>query len=155
MKPDIKQIITSLGEDITICRLLTDKQRVVIAPYLEVARWPTGSILFAEGDPGDYAGLVISGRLEVKKQTEFEGRQFIVAILSRGAFVGELTLMDRLPRSATVQALEDTELLVLHRDAVERLTHEQPETAIALLRAINHILSLRLRKSVERMAAIF
>jgi len=155
MKSDIKKIITSLGEDITICRLLTDKQRIAIAPYLEVARWPAGSVLFAEGDAGDYAGLVTAGRLEVKKQTEFEGRQFIVALLSRGAFVGELTLMDRLPRSATVQALEDSELLVLHRDAVERLTVERPETAIALLKAINHILSLRLRKSVERMAAIF
>jgi CRP/FNR family cyclic AMP-dependent transcriptional regulator len=76
-------------------------------------------------------------------------------VLKKGAVVGELTFVDDQPRSATVQALEDSELLVLSRADMDELAREYPQAAMALLRGINRILSLRLRKAVDKLAGIF
>lgn len=155
MDRQVKKIVAALGSELAICQMLNDEQRQQIGKYLEVVRYPTGATLFTQGEPGDYVGVVLSGKLEVKKQTEFEGRQIIIAILERGAFVGELSLVDEQPRSATVTALADAELVVLNRDALEDLLQQYPQAGIAFLKGVNRILSIRLRKAVDRIAEVF
>ncbi|MGD2062727.1 MAG: cyclic nucleotide-binding domain-containing protein [Nitrospirota bacterium] len=155
MDRQAKKILGKLGVDLAICQLLDDDQREQIASYLELVHYPEGETVFRQGEPGDYVGVVVGGKLEVKKQTEFEGRQIIIAILQRGAFVGELALVDEQPRSATVTALEDTEMVLLYRDALAELLEQNPEAGIAFLKAVNRILSIRLRKAVDRIAEIF
>ena len=100
-------------------------------------------------------GFVVSGRLEVKKQTEFKGNQLIIAILGSGALVGELSIFDRHDRSATVEAVENTTMLILRNETLDNFIHQHPVTGIKLLKNLIRILSLRLRKATERLTNIF
>ena len=150
----VKELIRDLREEL-LFSLLEDEDIEKIAPFIELTIYPSGTVLFKEGDPGDFVGCVISGKLEVKKQTEFKGNQVIIALLTKGALVGELSIFDRHSRSATVEAVEKTTMLILRNDAIEALMQEHPHTGIKLLRGLLRILSIRLRKATERLTNIF
>lgn len=116
-----------------------------------------GDILFREGDNADSVAFIISGRLEVKKQTEFSGKYFVLSILGKGSFIGERAIAGKVPttRTATATALEETCLAVLKKDAFEEMLERSPAVAAALLRALLYELSSRLNGVNERMAAVF
>ena len=91
----------------------------------------------------------------MKKQTEFKGNQLIIALLTKGAMVGELSIFDKRKRSATVEAVEDTTLLMLKHEALDALLQQYPFTGVKILKGLIRILSLRLRKATERLTTIF
>jgi len=127
-----------------------------LAPFLELRHFSSGSALFEEGDEGDYIGLIVTGKLIVRKATEFKGKPLILAMLTGGAIVGEMSVIhDREKRTATVVAQEDAELLILNQSAVNRLVEEDPRTGVKLLLELNRIIALRLKKTVERMALMY
>jgi len=150
----VKEHINTLRDEI-IFYLLDDEDIDKIAPFFELCDYPAGSIIFKEGDPGNFIGFVISGKLEVKKQTEFKGNQLIIALLTKGAMVGELSMFDKRQRSATVEAVEDTSLIVFRSESMESLMQQHPYTGIKILKGLIKILSLRLRKATERLTNIF
>ena len=89
-----------------------------------------------------------------KKRTEFDGG-IVMAHMSRGSVLGELSFSDGRPRSASAEAMEDTELLKLTRVALERIEKDHPEIAVKIYKGFSRALSLRLRKLTERLAVIF
>jgi CRP/FNR family cyclic AMP-dependent transcriptional regulator len=150
----VKEVLRDLREEI-IFSLLEDEDIEKIAPFIELTTYPSGTILFREGEPGDFVGCVVSGKLEVKKQTEFKGKQVIIALLTKGALFGELSIFDRHNRSATVEAVEETTILKLRNEAIDALMEQYPKTGNKLLKGLVRILSLRLRKATERLTTIF
>lgn len=150
----VKEHINTLRDEI-IFYLFDDEDIDKIAPFFELRDHPAGSIIFKEGDPGDFIGFVISGKLEVKKQTEFKGNQLIIALLTKGAMVGELSMFDKRQRSATVEAVEDTSLIIFRSESMESLMQQHPYTGIKILKGLLKVLSLRLRKATERLTNIF
>lgn len=138
-----------------IFEFFNDQDFAAIAPFIEIKNYSSGNIIFREGEPGEFIGFVLSGKLEVKKQTEFKGNQLIIAILGKGSMVGELSIFDKHKRSATVEAVEDTELLILKNDSINSLIDQYPHTGAKLLKGFIRILSLRLRKATERLTNIF
>ena len=78
-------------------------------------RYPAGQTLFHIGDDGGSLHFIERGRVKVTIPSS-SGEELILAILGAGNLLGELSLFDGKPRSATVQALEDTETLCLHRE---------------------------------------
>ncbi len=126
-----------------------------ISCYFESVTYPAHTIIFNEGAPADFIGFILSGKLEVKKQTEFKGNQLIIAILTKGALVGELSIFDEHKRSATIETVEDTSMLLLRNDAFDALLREYPEIGIKILKGFIRILSIRLRKTTERLTTIF
>ena len=155
--------MTEQAEQNNICKLrnevtfslLGDEDFGKIACFFESVTYPAHAIVFREGDPGEFIGFVLSGKLEVKKKTEFKGNQLIIAILTKGALVGELSIFDENLRSSTVEAVEETSLLILRNNAFERLLSEYPEIGIKILKGFIRILSLRLRKTTERLTTVF
>lgn len=77
-------------------------------------RYPGGQTLFHMGDEGGSLHLIERGRVKVTIPSS-SGEELILAILGAGDLLGELSLIDGKPRSATVQALEETETVCLHR----------------------------------------
>ena len=150
----IKDHLNELREEI-IFSLLDDEDIEKVTPFFQLIEYPEKTVVFREGDPGDFVGFVISGKVEVKKQTEFKGNQLIIALLTKGAMVGELSIFDNRKRSATVEAVEDTTLLLLRHDSLEALIQEFPYTGVKILKGLIRILSLRLRKATERLTTIF
>ena len=93
--------------------------------------------------------------MEIKKETEFQGKQIVLAKMGRGSCLGELALFDQKPRSATVVALEDTELLTLDRTAMDKFIEDYPALGIKVLKGLSRTLSLRLRQAADRLVVIF
>jgi CRP-like cAMP-binding protein len=114
-----------------------------------------GETLWEEGSPCDYMAFVVSGRVEVKKQTEFRGRHVVVGIFSKGSIIGSLCILDNAPRAVTAVALEDVTIVTLSRDNFEKLMSAYPESGSKLMRGMLLSTSVRLRKSFERLAKIF
>ncbi len=155
MQEDTKRLVIELKDKLKIFGLLEDDEFERLIPYFEKVSLPAGTVFFNEGDPADSVGFVISGSFEVRKETEFKGKQIVLAVVTRGSIVGEFSFLDRQPRTATVVAREDSELLVLERDALEGFFSRYPETGVKLLKGIIRIMSLRYNKTVERLAVIF
>jgi CRP-like cAMP-binding protein len=155
MRDDLKKLIIDTKDKLQVFQLLNEDELNTIIPYFELIKYKAGETLFKEGDSGDYFAIVLSGKLEVKKETEFKGKAIVLAVLGKGSFTGELAMLDEQVRSATVVAIDDSELFILKRDNLEKFMQEHPHTGIKILKGIIRTMSIRLRKSVERMATIF
>jgi CRP/FNR family cyclic AMP-dependent transcriptional regulator len=91
-----------------------------------------GSVIVSQEEPGDQLFLISSGKVKVVLYGE-TGREIILSILRAGDFFGEMSLLDRQPRSANVVAVEDSQLLGLDRDAFQTHLTSHPTTALAIL----------------------
>jgi CRP-like cAMP-binding protein len=75
--------------------------------------------IFGEGQPGDNAYLIVTGKIEVRKGTLSEFPQ-VVATLGPGDIVGEMALFDERPRMAEAVTAEDSEVIVIAREEFTR-----------------------------------
>ncbi len=102
----------------------------VLAPdqteHLQRKHFETGDTVISQGDPGDTAYIIESGRLEVLK----DGKK--VAELAEGDCFGEIALLSDVQRTATVRCLTPCELTVLARDDFQTLTSGQGALAQAI-----------------------
>jgi CRP/FNR family cyclic AMP-dependent transcriptional regulator len=105
-------------------------------------------MLFSAGDPGDSCALVEEGLLKVHVISPSGGER-ILAILGPGALVGELSIIDGAPRSASVSALKETTLRVVTRAAFEAITEQQP----GVYRHVTAVLARRLRDIDDALTA--
>jgi CRP-like cAMP-binding protein len=133
---------------------LTDEERQVICPFLDVRECEAKATLMRENETSNYLGFLTGGRLAVKKETDFKGKYIILAILEEGTVVGETEILGHGPRSSSVVAVEKSRLLTLTDDSFNQLLEEFPFLGIKLLKRIIYILSLRLRQAGERLSQL-
>ena len=107
-----------------------------------------GEVIVRQDELGDCMYIVVKGRARVVHRTE--DRYVELATLKDGDFFGELSLVDRGPRSADVQALDHCVLLRIDLGAVSALAGVYPGAAFKFLVAIGRILVDRLRQSNQR-----
>jgi MFS superfamily sulfate permease-like transporter/CRP-like cAMP-binding protein len=110
---------------------------------LEPVAFPAGQVIFHSGDPGSALYLVTSGRASV--HIRHDDGDIRLVTFAAGAVFGELALLDRGPRSATVTADEDIEGFGLSETAFAELCRQHPDIAIKLLQALGRELSVRIR----------
>ncbi len=111
-------------------------------------RLAAGEILFLAGDPGDGFYRLDEGLLKVSIASPSGGER-IFAILGPGAVVGDLTIIDSKPRSASVSALRDCELQFISRKAFDAFAAQKPE----IYRYFADVLAARLRDTDQIVAA--
>jgi len=102
-------------------------------------------LVFLEGDPGNEFFVIVQGRVTVEKM--HKNKPVVVALLSEGQAIGELSLVDHEPRSATIRATVETRLLGLDRSALQQLTEKYPYLVNKLLIKILRMLGQRLRRT--------
>ena len=107
-----------------------------------------------EGDSEDYVGFLIEGKLAVKKKTGYWGKHIIIAILEKGAMVGEGAFIDSGSRSTTIIAMEPCRLLILSVQKMDELILNNSLLAIKLMKRMLYITSIRLRKAGERISEL-
>jgi CRP/FNR family transcriptional regulator, cyclic AMP receptor protein len=115
-----------------------------LAQLVQRRRYPRGAIIFHKGDPGTGLYLLTTGQVKIVLPSE-TGEEAVLGVLQAGDAFGELALFDGLPRSATVVALQDAEVLLLRREDFLAFVARSPEVATALL----GVLSRRLRATNE------
>jgi CRP/FNR family transcriptional regulator, cyclic AMP receptor protein len=111
-------------------------------------RLAAGEILFRAGAPADGCYRVEDGLLKVV-MVSVSGAERILAFLGRGALVGELSIIDGLPRSATVVAVRDATVSFLGRAEFEAFADKHPEVYKSLIK----LLAQRLRETDAGVAA--
>lgn len=111
-------------------------------------RLAADEVLFLEGDPGDGCYRLDSGLLKVSVISS-KGGERILAILGPGAVVGELAILDELPRSASVTAIRDSQLSFVSRRQFAAVARAHPE----IYRHITGLLAARLRDTNMVVAA--
>lgn len=102
-------------------------------------RYRRGEVVFREGDPGNWLFVVASGRMKVVV-TSAEGDEMVLAALAPPDTFGELALVDGGVRSATVEAVEASTLLVLTRTAFLDVLHEHPSLVEGLLESLGGLI---------------
>ncbi len=91
-----------------------------------------GEVLFRQGDAGDFLGIVISGRVRVVLGAG-QGQETVVTELGPGELVGEMAVVSDQPRSATVEAVRDTQFAKLTKAAFGRFTVKHGRPAVEMV----------------------
>jgi signal transduction histidine kinase len=93
-----------------------------------------GEVLFQEGDEGNRAYIIIDGELEILKESH--GREVLLAVRGKRAVIGEMALLQALPRSATVRARSESILCAIEKEELDRLMNSSPSAMQALFQTI-------------------
>ncbi len=135
--------VEMLGE-VPLFALLDPRERKTLAKLLNTKTFNKGDTVFAYGDAGDALYLIRHGRVEVFVENT-EGQKIILAENEPGDLFGEISLLDGGARTATVVAVEDTEVLTLDRDHLLKFITQHPHAALDLLT----VMGRRLRTTDE------
>jgi len=133
---------------------LTQEELLLLARVAEAVEFPPGQEIFREGDPGDALYLVGSGKVRVLKAGQGDSQEQLLMELVPPAILGEMSLLDQAPRSATVRVSEDSPatLLRISREEFEGLLASCSALALKLTYRLASLISHRLRTSnVERL----
>jgi len=104
-----------------------------IASSCTVDSASAGEALFAQGDAGSWAYLVLEGEVAVEVEVEADGERVTVAVIRPGELVGEIAAFASTPRTATVRARSAARLLRIEQAVVRRYLAGSPETAMAII----------------------
>ena len=110
---------------------------------------PKNTVILTEGDAGDSLFLIVQGRVKVFIGDE-DGREIILKILAPGDFSGEMSMIDRQPRSASVSTLEPSVFRVLSHQAFQDCLDRSPRIGSIVMQA----LAKRLRDADRKISTL-
>jgi hypothetical protein len=125
---------------------LTLEQLASIDRLMVTRHYAKGESVFRRGDVGAELYVVVDG--EIRVHLDHDGREVTLAKHGGGTVLGEMSVFDEEPRSASAQATSDTTVRVLRRDRLHAIVHEHPEVLLEFVRN----LSQRLRAMDEKVA---
>jgi CRP/FNR family transcriptional regulator, cyclic AMP receptor protein len=111
---------------------LSDGDRQALAETCRRRHFRLGQVLFHEGDPGSALYLLLSGQVKIVRESSEDG-EIILHVCGPGECLGEMALLDGAPRSATAEALERVEALMLYREEFLALLDRRPTVARAMM----------------------
>jgi CRP/FNR family cyclic AMP-dependent transcriptional regulator len=120
-----------------------------MASLLIERRYARNTTIVEEGLPGDYMYVIREGRVKVTKLSD-EGREKILNFLDEGGFFGEMALLDRAPRIASVKTLKPVRLLALSRTDFLNALRTSPDLAMAVIQELVR----RLREVDEQASSL-
>ncbi len=128
---------------------LTNGELDLVLSTAREQRYPRGSIVFYEGDPGDFLMVILKGKVKVILLGE-GGQEIILAMLGARDFFGEMAILESAPRSATIMTVESSEFLCLDQKSFSTLLTDQPSISLKILKH----LSERLRQTDEQIRSL-
>jgi len=155
-----------LLEDFTV------EEADVLAASMLLVRAEPGQVLIREGDAGDWMMLILKGTVDVTKHierraddatdsppgapdaAESASTESRVAVLQRGAAIGEMSMLDNGLRYATCTAIEAVEAGVLGRHAIGLLIRDHPGAGAKLLVKITQLMAQRLRNVSDQLVKL-
>jgi CRP-like cAMP-binding protein len=115
--------------------MLTADQAQAIADSVTKRRFRRGELVVEQGRKSNALFILLNGRARVLT-ADARGREVILAVLESGDYVGEMSLIDNEPHSATVRAEVQTDMLVLQRSDFQRCLPEHSTLSYAILRGL-------------------
>jgi CRP/FNR family cyclic AMP-dependent transcriptional regulator len=122
---------------------LDKKDLQLIAKSCQERSYSAGTTIFSQGDSGVGLYVIETGKVRITLARDPDRAEEVLSTLGVGDVLGEMALLDELPRSATAEAIEDTTALLLPVWDFRGILRSYPEIALKLL----GVLSRRLRKA--------
>jgi CRP-like cAMP-binding protein len=116
-----------------------------------VKSYEKDAIILTESDAGSALFVLISGKVKISRiSSEESNKEVILSILNPSDFFGEMALLDGLNRSATVTAMESSDVFIIQRNDFLQLLKDHPEVSIVLLQELTQ----RLRAAGMKIKAL-
>jgi len=125
-------------EETVFCREMPSEDIRTIFPYCHEGNFEPNQVVFYENDEADRVFLILSGRVEVWKAYGSPDAD-ILAVLGTGHLFGEMALIDRLPRSATVISKDYTRVLYIVEKDFLKILSENKSIALSIIRSLSGI----------------
>jgi CRP/FNR family transcriptional regulator, cyclic AMP receptor protein len=90
-----------------------------------------GAVICREGEEGVEMYIIQRGRVRVSKR--FAGKTHVISVLEKGDFFGEMAIVNRIQRTATVTAIDDVELLVFDREGLQSMITRNARIALSII----------------------
>ncbi len=130
---------------------ISRKELITLAAFSKEKRFAAGASLFQEGDAGSEMYVILEGRVLISKYIPGAGEEAL-AILERGDFFGEMSLIDGEPRSAEARAYSGPlTVLALDQSTVHEVLSMDPEAALEFLQLLCRLIAARLREIDEKV----
>lgn len=133
-----------LLSEVPLFQLLDEDERTALAANLDLVTFPKDHLIFQYGEPGDSLYIIRSGEVEIFVRDN-TGNRLVLETAGHGNYFGELSLLDRGPRSASVMVTQDVEALRLDRDDLESFLRRNPASALDMMT----VMGRRMRQDVE------
>ena len=153
LKPN--QELIDLIADIDLFDALNDDERSELASMMEKHSYEANTEVFREGDPGGQMLIIADGTVEVQKMRSHGSGRVVIARFERTGIIGEMSLIDNMPRSATVVVVQPTTVYTLTRESLEEMMLSRKDLSIKLLKGLAQLISLRLRNTSGWFADVF
>ncbi len=152
----ITKAVTDFLKSFPFFESLTSEELLVTVGHINFMEVEANEILFREGEHADCVYFVIEGELDVIKEStggkSGSADQVLIVTLSKGRSIGEMAVIDKTPRSATVKVRTKATLASLTLEGFDLLLLNHPKVGIKILKGIARLLSQNLRKTSSRLA---
>lgn len=154
----IKAHKNMLGSDVTdtlssnpLFKELDKNEINCIVSYLNIIKLRRGEILFREGDKGDYACFLVSGEMDIVKDSIY-GYINVLASLNKGQSIGEMSIIENTSRYATLLARTDVMIITLTQADFNLIIERYTKIGIKMLKGVAKLLSLNMQKVSGRLS---
>jgi len=131
---------------------LDEQEQQVLMNYMSLYELGEGDVLFKEGQVGQYVAFVVEGTMEVLKKS-ITGADIAITSVGQGYSIGEMSLIDKAPRSATLRARSKTTLAILAQNGFKLILEKHPTMGIKILIGFARFQTENLRKTSNRLNA--
>ena len=145
LNKEMKELIAL--KQVPLFSTLTLEQLASIDRLMVTRHYIKGESVFRRGDVGGELYVIIDG--DIRIHLDHEGREVTLARQGAGSVIGEMSVFDEQPRSASAEAYADTTVRVLRRDRLQAIIHEHPEVLMEFIKN----LSQRLREMDAKLEA--
>ena len=114
---------------------------------MEAVRYPRGTTIFEEGDPGDRLYIITSGKIKLARHAP-DGRENLLSVMGPSDMFGELSIFDPGPRTSSAVCVTDVQAATMTSDMLKKWVDDYPSISQQLLR----VLARRLRRTNSNLA---
>ncbi|MGD8268114.1 MAG: cyclic nucleotide-binding domain-containing protein [Desulfobacterales bacterium] len=152
MDPDLSKAIVDFFMEIPIFSRMNAEEVKLVAKHMNVIELQPGETLFEEADRGGFMCFIAHGTLDVIKQPGGANQEIVITTARKGQSIGEMSVIEDMPRSATIKARENAKLFILSQAAFDLVLAKHSNIGIKLLKGVTILLSNNLRKTSSRLA---
>lgn len=144
---NIQQALAAMA----LCKGMALEDLQALSKLVFVNSYAASDTVCLEGDASDFMCFVVSGTLRVLKRVSAE-EEIAIATMVAGHSFGEMALLEKAPRSATVIAQRESVLIILTRKGFDQFKLRHPQGAMVMLANVATQLSAHLRRTSDQLA---
>jgi CRP-like cAMP-binding protein len=136
------------ADQVSLLRSLDTEQLKALLAAGTVLHCRKGDTLLREGEAGHEMFLILAGMARFSRRRE-NGSETLIGLVGQGEVFGEIALVSKVKRSATVTAMTDLQVLVISQEFLNRAMKCLPETALRLLYNLSNVLAQKLKDTTQ------